>query len=100
MILDTYEQQPGEKLDYDIDFSEWLAPGDSIVSVTSSIETGPDSALTIDSPVPTVFPNGKMIKQWVSDGTNGVTYVVNFMATMNSGAVKEVELKFKIKEIA
>ena len=38
MILATYEKQPAEYKDYDIDYSQWLMPADDVISfVTTSV---------------------------------------------------------------
>jgi len=98
MILGTYSKQPAEKLDYDIDFSEWLPIGDTIQSNVVDVEIEPDANLTVISPG-IISANGKVVKVWVEDGTSGLTYQVNIIATTVGGRVKEVEFKVRVKEI-
>jgi hypothetical protein len=98
MILGTYSKQPGEKLDYDIDFSEWLPIGDTIQSNTVSVEIAPDNTLVVTTPG-VISSTGKVVKVWVEAGTSGLTYQVNIVATTVGGRVKEVEFKVRVKEI-
>lgn len=98
MILGTFDKQPGEKLDYDIDFSDWIPSSDQIVSAIVAVEIAPDAALLVDSPA-TIQPGGKAVKVWVEAGTHGKTYQVNVVATTSGGRIKEVEFRLRVKEI-
>lgn len=91
-ILGTFVQQPNERLDYDIDFSEWIAAGDLVVSATSTADAG----IVIELPI--VDGTGKIVKQWVSGGTSGTTYKVQVRATTDDGRIKEAEFRVKVKE--
>lgn len=90
-ILSTFEKQPSEIQDYDIDFSEWLAAfpdtaTDYTVTVDAGITKG-DTSMT-----------GGVVKVWLSDGTSGTTYKVAAKITTAGGRVKEDEIKIKVKE--
>jgi hypothetical protein len=98
MILGTYDKQPGEKLDYDIDFSDWIPSGDTIVSAIVSVEIQPDALLVADTPA-TIQPGGKAVKVWIQAGTSGKTYQVNVVATTAGGRIKEVEFRVRVKEV-
>lgn len=39
MALAVFYKRPGEYLDYRIDFADWLAAGETILSVSASTET-------------------------------------------------------------
>ena len=92
-ILGTFNKQPNERLDFDIDFSEWVPAGDRIVSAMSTGDVG----VTLDPVV--INPTGLVVKQWVSGGTTGVTYKVQITATTQDGRIKEAEFKVKVKEV-
>lgn len=102
MILGKYVQQPAETMDYDIDFSEFLSVGDTLVSVGNppvpsplDVVVSPSTGLTLG---PTLVLNGTTIKQWVSGGVNGQKYKITITATLNSGRVKQVEFLVRIKD--
>lgn len=91
--LEKFTKQPGETLDFDIDFSEWLAdrdPDDTVSSATVDAEDG----ITVDS---YVLSSG-VVKVWLSGGTDGTSYKVTAAATTASGRTKEGEITIKVKE--
>ncbi len=101
MILGRFIKQPAETLDYDIDFSEFLADGDTLVTVGDPPVPSPlDVAVnpTGLSLGPTVVIDGKRVKQWLSGGTNGVTYKITLTMTSNAGRIKQVEFVVRVKD--
>lgn len=97
MILATYEKQPAEIKDYDIDYREWLAPADDIIdSVTATVTSATEDTptLVVDSVQFTVF----VAKVWLSGGTTGVKYKVTVQVQTAGGRLDESELIFNIKD--
>lgn len=101
MILGRFLKQPAEVLDYDIDFSEFLPEGDALsfagdppVPTPLDVVVSP-SGLTLG---PTFVVGGKIIKQWLSGGTDGTTYKVTVTATSNAGRVKQIEFSVRVKD--
>ena len=97
MILATYEKQPAEYKDYDIDYSKWLTPADDVISsvtatVTSTTEDSP--TLEVDNIQNTVY----VAKLWLANGTVGVKYKVTVLMTSAGGRIDESELIFNIKD--
>jgi hypothetical protein len=47
MNLETWEKQPWDEKDYDIDFTDWLTQGDELASATATAvcTTGDDDSL-------------------------------------------------------
>lgn len=95
-VIATIHQQPSDREDYDIDFSEWFPSDDLIVS--ASVSHTPDSTpsdlyvtYAINAPL-------SLVKVWISGGTSKVNYVVTVSAQTAGGRSKEVELKVKIKD--
>lgn len=95
-ILATYEQQPADRLDYDIYFAnnpdgspDWLTTGDSISGVTFDADDG----ITVTEEHTT-----SRVKLWVSGGAHGSTYKVEVTITTAGGRIKQVEVRFKIRE--
>ncbi len=103
-ILKSFEKQPWEVKDYDIDYSDWLngvSPADTLASVqaiVSCITNPADTALVVDST--TVSPT--KVKFMVSGGTAGETYKLTARATTSGvdGFVRkdESELRFVVKD--
>lgn len=89
-ILGTKQQQPADRRDYDIDFSEWWPPDDYVVAATIAVApVGPAVSRAFQ---------GTVVKVWFNGGVSGTTYKVTIVATSNDGRIKEVELKMKVKE--
>lgn len=91
MSLGTFLKQPVERMDYDVDFTEWLTAGDNVdtCDVTSS-----DPALVIDE----VTLNDPRVKVWLTGGTSGKKYKVSLTATTADGRIKQVEFSVSVKD--
>jgi hypothetical protein len=91
-ILEKWTKQPGETLDFDISFADWLAArADTIASHTVTVEAGLTKELS-------TALNG-VVKVWFSGGTDGQTYKVTVTVTTVGGRVKHAEITIKVKEI-
>lgn len=103
MILGTFDKQPADTLDYDIDFSAILDDGDTLASTGSPPVPSPLSVTVSPTGVtlsPTfVINNGKTVKQWVSGGTSGIRYKITMTVTTNAGRVKQVEFVVRVKDV-
>ncbi len=90
-ILETFQKQPADVQDYDIDFTKWLRVfADTGLSVFVAVEPG----ITLNSQE---FANG-VVKVWLSGGVSGTAYKVTARLTTVGGRVKEVEIRIKVKE--
>lgn len=90
--MDTFEQQPAENLDYDFDYTPWLAAyGDSAVSYTITADTG----LTVGYNL----LQGGVVKTYISGGEDGERYKLTCTLTTAGTRVKQVDCIIKIKEI-
>lgn len=92
-VIATFEIQPSEVLDYDVDYASWLADGDTITSVTTQV-TPPDELNVVSN----IIQSGQRVKVWVSDGIDGTTYKVEVTITTDDGRVKQDEVRFRCKE--
>jgi hypothetical protein len=90
-ILETFQKQPADVQDYDIDFTEWLA-GFSDIGLSLAVQA--DTGITV---VSSEFANG-VAKVWLSGGTTGMTYKITARMTTTGGRVKEVEIRIRVKE--
>lgn len=93
MNFGTYLKQPADVMDYDLDYSEWLTPGDNVDSTV--IDIAPSGALEAVS----VFVQDPRIKLWLSGGTTGTTYKVTATTTTADGRIKQDEFRIKVKDI-
>lgn len=91
MILSTYTKQPADTLDYDVDYTEWLDAGDTLISAVTSVDV---VGLTVAAPMIV----GSKVKLWVSSGTHGTTYKVTLTVTTEHGRIKQDEVRFKLKD--
>lgn len=112
--MDTFPKQPDEILDYDVDFSAFLAleTPDTLLSATSDVSEGITEAdqttyldnslpipdyLTIDTTI--VDTANGIVKVWLSGGRDGIKYKVTVVATTTAGRVKEHDFKIRCKEL-
>ena len=101
MLLGKFQKQPAETLDYDIDFSEFLSDGDTLV--TSGTPPVPSPLSVTVSPTgltlgPTIAIQPTVVKQWVSGGVDGQRYKITLTVTSNAGRVKQVEFTVRVKD--
>lgn len=89
-MLGVAKKQPGETLDYDVDFEKWLSEGDTMLSATAVAETG----LTVDD-VEVIAP---LVKVWLSGGTAGVSYKVTVTLQTTAGRIKEADFTLRVVE--
>jgi hypothetical protein len=90
--MTSFQKQPAEVLDYDVDFSDWL-DADTISSVVATAATGLNVASSI-------FSNTtKIVKVWLNGGTTGNTYKVTVRVTTGVGRVKEVDFNLVVTEL-
>lgn len=71
-------KRPGEVVDYDFDFTDQLAIGDTVASATVSVLP---SGLTLNTKVVAT----PIVKQWVAGGTAGVRYQLKCEAVTAGG---------------
>lgn len=104
--MSTFNKQPGDVLDYDVDMSRWFAeiPGDDIQSVEVSVSSfteatpalvvgpAPHSAVVLIGVQPTRF------KVWVGGGTNFTDYKVTCLVRTEQDRAKEVEFLIKVRD--
>jgi hypothetical protein len=69
-------------LDYGLNWSAWLQPGDSIVSFSI---TANSSDLTISAPVMTIESGEIIISSFIGGGQPGTSYYVYFSVTTANG---------------
>lgn len=95
-ILGKFYKQPAEVLDYEFDFSEWLADrADSIVSqtvVATAQSTG--SAMTVSN----VIQVAGVVRFFLAGGTEGVKYKITCTIVTTGGRTKQSEIMITVKD--
>lgn len=83
MIRKEWLHDPDAKLDYTVDWSDWLAAGDEIATSSWIIPAG----LTQASPSPS--HDGSKATVWISGGTAGQVYIVTNRITTTGGRTED-----------
>lgn len=90
-ILGRFTKQPGETLDYDIDFSDWFLDREDVpASFTTVVPTG----ITLVSSVRL----GTVVKLVLAGGTSGEKYQITVRMTTDTDLVKEADFIVSVKE--
>lgn len=89
MTIETYNKDPDEVLDYQFDWTSWLASGETISSATVSANTG----LTVDSST----DDGSIVTGWISGGTAGTAYNVKCKIATNASRTGVRRIKINVK---
>lgn len=90
-MIGAVRKQPGDRLDYDIDFTKWMTDGDTLSLATAVSD---DPALVVEAQQ--VIP--PLVKVWVSGGEAGKSYKVTVTVTTTAGRVKEVDFNMRVME--
>ncbi len=84
-------KDPSDRLDYDVDYSRWLPPGDVISTATAAVTNSDAVADQVDV-------SSDAVKVWISGGDAGDSAVVTVTATTAQGRTKEISFRLKIRE--
>lgn len=100
MKLATFNKQPVERKDYDVNYAPWLEfdPQDTLNDVTASVTllSGADAnPLEVES----IEITASVIKLWVVGGASGATYKVELTTKTQYRRIDQCELIFKVKDI-
>lgn len=97
MLLNRYQQQPGENLKRIIDYDRWLEVNEEIVTVQATVTPATSPPLVVNNVL--IDDDGKQLGYYVSGGMDGTDYTATFSLTTNAGQVREDEIEFEIEEI-
>ena len=81
MTDNTFYKDPDAELDWEFDWSSWLATGETISSSTVTVQTG----LTAGTKSATTTA----VTQWLSGGTADTTYTVACKIVTSAGRTDE-----------
>lgn len=111
----TFRKQPSEVKDYDWDLDTFLdtpvTQGDYVTGVVVTVVSGNTGGAGDLVLGPGLLPDfsilagttsgvaAQRVKVWVGAGTNGVTYKLRILATLNSGRVEEKDFQIRVQEV-
>jgi hypothetical protein len=78
-MMSSFAHDPSAVLDYAIDWTAWLAEGETIYASTWTIPTG----ITQTTPAPSIAAGVTTV--WISGGTVGTIYTVTNHITTSQG---------------
>lgn len=96
-IIARYIKQPAEYKDYDIDYGDWLLPGDSVDAVSTDVVCITDPSDT-ELSVANVQNTLTVVKLWIAGGTHGNRYKVTVTVTTVAGRIDEEEIIYTVKD--
>lgn len=85
----TFQKQPAEILDYDINLEDWL-DGDEVNACTVTAPEG----ISYDGK--NIFTD--RVKLWFSGGTDKEQYKITALIVTEMGRTKEVDFKIRVRE--
>lgn len=95
MSLETFEKQPADKQDFDIDYSAYLTSlGDVGVVLVNATVDDPGLQLTAQTLV-----GGTVVKVWTAGGVDGTTYKITSLLRTAAGREKEWDILVKVKAL-
>jgi len=101
-LLDRFTKQPLEIKKYQIDYSEWLATGETVNGVATQVELLNPASGDVGEPTLTVgttqVVGGTVFEYYMSSGTDGKRYKVTFLATTTDTQTVESEIEFKVND--
>lgn len=94
-FIGSYRQQPGEILDYYVDYSQWLNTGETIASSELTVSPVTSPALTLSD----VFTEDDIVIGFtVSGGVSGTAYQVTVSSDTTDNLRVEREITYSIEE--
>lgn len=96
-------KQPNELLDYLFDFSQWLPVGDTIASITASIQTVFSTWGNVPETSAAAISSSSFASTtatvWVEEGNSGDKVLVSVTATTTGGRIKDASFFLRIEGI-
>lgn len=90
-MADLFVKDPQAVLDYAIDWSGWLAEGETVSSFPVTVDTG----LTVAQPA---THSAGVVTVWLSGGTAGKTYTVTSHVVTNQGREDDRSIRIRVDE--
>ena len=101
-LIDKFIKQPNEVKKHQIDYSDWLATGETLSSVTTNVEIVNAASGDVGEPTMTISTplvvDDVYFQYYVNGGTDGKTYKVTFLADTSDSQTVESEIEFKVND--
>jgi hypothetical protein len=107
MALKKFIKDPNAKLDYVLDWSDWLATGDTVSSAAATVS--PTGGLMISGTAAGTFSNSAsvsltvtssyLVTVWAKDGTAGSSYDITVRVTTASGRIDDRTITITCREM-
>lgn len=78
------DQHPGDDLDHEVGFADWLDTGDELATQSVAVASG----LTLGTSAKAPAISGDGVVFWLSGGTSGASYAVEVTVTTTGGRTK------------
>ena len=88
-------KDPNAKKDYMIDWSDWLAVGETI---STSTWTCSPSTIIASSPTSSIV-NGTAAKVWLESGTAGIVYTLTNRITTSANRTDDRSVQVRVEEL-
>ena len=109
MALKKFIKDPNAKLDYAIDWTEWLRPfSDTLASATATVSPSGGLMISGSSTVPGTFSNSVqvtltvsqyIVTLWAKDGVAGSSYDVTVRVTTSAGRIDDRTITITCKDL-
>lgn len=109
MALKKFIKDPNAKLDYVLDWSDWLATGDTVSSATATVSPTGGLMISGASTSPGTFSNSASVSLtvsstylttvWAKDGTTGSSYDITVRVTTASGRIDDRTITITCREM-
>jgi hypothetical protein len=109
LALKKFIKDPNAKLDYALDWTEWLRPfSDTLASATATVTPAGGLMISGNSTVPGTFSNSAQVTLtvsqylatlWAKDGVAGSSYDVSVRITTSAGRIDDRTITITCKEL-
>ena len=91
-----FRKQPDENLDYDFDWSAWMASGDTLQASTGTSVVSATTGITVGTK--THNTSTSIVKQFLSGGTADADYEIECTVTTTQGRIGQREIILEVRE--
>ena len=100
-VLGKFMKAPDERLEYSINYSDWLDDGETLTDVVFTVT--PEGLVTASDPVVidshTIGGAGLQVGFFVAGGDDGEIYNVKVQATTTNGQIKDDKVVFVVRVV-
>lgn len=98
-VLGHFRQQPRENLEYRVNYTPWLAEGETLNSAVMDTAPLTDPALVVSNIYIDSATADTEVVFFVGQGKSGQTYQLSLLVTTSLGQAVEREILFTVEEI-